>query len=532
MSHEQIMAALEPFIDRFQSFIAADPALRSQVRDLAKALLALTEEPQPTEAPIEVQPVASLVPAAPPITAPILDPPAPALNTHNGKEAADPPPKPLLRPERPVQPPLRTVQPMAAWKPMPVTDEDLPLIAARCRLKAEGARWAAARERLLREDADFDTEIEPHDRDIIARAKMLPDCFLWMCHRDKPMPADLTLYDDLAGCFDAAAAIATLLSVLLKDTSEEDTDTFEQALDLAAEAQSSLHVAIASMDGNTDADQIKLFNWLRTTGAERQILIRHFMRRDDPANPKLAEQLQRRIQQIDDKLQSFKNRSKRHRSLNNKLRYHLKLITDNVGQNRIYDWQKAMETVEELVNEGLPPSNREIRDLFLPVLDDIPETLDLSKNFKLVLREIDLFLAARPTKVELSAVSSAPTEDVRRAAELLRGQTIVLIGGDRRPMAVEALTAAFDLKELIWVEGRDQTYADFEPQVARPDVAVVILAIRWSRHGFGEVKEFCEKYNKLLVRLPGGYSPNQLAFHIMSQVGDRLGKVIVMTEAR
>jgi len=121
---------------------------------------------------------------------------------------------------------------------------------------------------------------------------------------------------------------------------------------------------------------------------------------------------------------------------------------------------------------------------------------------------------------------------VRRAAELLRGQTIVLIGGDRRPMAVEALTAAFDLKELIWVEGRDQTYADFEPQVARPDVAVVILAIRWSRHGFGEVKEFCEKYNKLLVRLPGGYSPNQLAFHIMSQVGDRLGKVIVMTEAR
>jgi len=260
-------------------------------------------------------------------------------------------------------------------------------------------------------------------------------------------------------------------------------------------------------------------------------LIRHFMRRDDPANPKAWGQLQKRVQQIEDKLQSIKHRSKRQRSLNSKLRYHLKLICDNLGQDRSYDWQKVMESVEDMVNEGLPPSNRELRDLFLPVLDDIPESLELSKNFKLVLREIDLFLAARPTKIELSEITSTPTEEVRRAAELLRGQTIVLIGGDRRPMAVEALTTAFELKELIWVEGRDQTYADFEPQVARADVAVVILAIRWSRHGFGEVKEFCDKYNKLLVRLPGGYSPNQLAFHIVSQVGDRLGKAIVMAEA-
>ena len=120
--------------------------------------------------------------------------------------------------------------------------------------------------------------------------------------------------------------------------------------------------------------------------------------------------------------------------------------------------------------------------------------------------------------------TTAPTEEVRRALELLRGHTVVLIGGDRRPQAAEALTEAFALKELIWVEGRDQTYADFEPHVARSDVSVVILAIRWSRHGFGEVKEFCDKYGKLLVRLPGGYNPNQLAFHIISQVGERLGK--------
>jgi hypothetical protein len=83
---------------------------------------------------------------------------------------------------------------------------------------------------------------------------------------------------------------------------------------------------------------------------------------------------------------------------------------------------------------------------------------------------------------------------------------------------------AFGLRELIWVEGRDQTYQDFEPDVARPEVAAVLLAIRWSRHGFGEVKAFCDKYDKPLVRLPGGYSPNLVAHHILSQIGERLAQ--------
>ncbi len=58
--------------------------------------------------------------------------------------------------------------------------------------------------------------------------------------------------------------------------------------------------------------------------------------------------------------------------------------------------------------------------------------------------------------------------------------------------------------------------------MARPDVAVVVLAIRWSSHSFGEVREFCERHGKPLVRLPGGYNPNQVAMQIMSQCSGRL----------
>jgi len=67
---------------------------------------------------------------------------------------------------------------------------DFLLIENRCRLKAEGARWAIARRRLLSNKADFATEVEPLDRDLIARAKLLPNCFLWLNHPNGPSSAD------------------------------------------------------------------------------------------------------------------------------------------------------------------------------------------------------------------------------------------------------------------------------------------------------------------------------------------------------
>ena len=56
----------------------------------------------------------------------------------------------------------------------------------------------------------------------------------------------------------------------------------------------------------------------------------------------------------------------------------------------------------------------------------------------------------------------------------------------------------------------------------RPDVAAVLLAIRWSSHSYGEVKSFCDDYDKPLIRLPAGYNTNQVAAQIMQQASGRL----------
>ncbi len=534
-----LRSALQPVLDRLEALAVNDALFRSQLRELGHALLALVEDPGPGDAKLEAQvlPAVASVPPAAAVDGVMVAPApaAPALGNGDITPAPRATPFPsnvpisVLFPRSPELPPAMSEDPPPspaqtpgspqAWGQRQVSDDELPIIVERCRLKAEGARWAATRRHRLKEGADFYTEIEPKDRDIIGRAKSLPDCFLWMCHRDGPAPADVTLYDILEGCFEAgAAAVSSLRSVIEGDESEQ---SFEHALDLVAEAQSAIRGAVASMDGRPDGDQLKMFFWLRGTAATRQILIRRYMRGDDQADPSKWPDLAERIKKFEATLQRSRDRDKRHKKLIDKIRYHAKRVKDHPESDRTGDWERIIEVVDELVCDGVPPSNRDIRDLLLGVLDDLTEKVETTKNFDLVMREIDRFIALRPNSVDKIS-EEKPSEEVRKAANLLRGRAVVLIGGDRRPRAEESLKSALGVSDLIWVGGRESTYIAFEPHVARPDVAVVLLAIRWSSHGFGEVKEFCEKYAKPLVRLPGGYNANQVAHNIVTQVGDRL----------
>jgi hypothetical protein len=85
------------------------------------------------------------------------------------------------------------------------------------------------------------------------------------------------------------------------------------------------------------------------------------------------------------------------------------------------------------------------------------------------------------------------------------------------------LRRALGLKDLVWIETKEHQAIDaFEPLIARADVALVLLAIRWSSHAFGDVKQICDLHAKLLVRLPGGYNPNQVAAQVLSQSSAQL----------
>lgn len=399
-------------------------------------------------------------------------------------------------------------------------ETDFTVIESRCRLKAEGARWAATRRRMLAEGADFYTEIDPVDRNIIEKAKKLPDCFLWMCHPSGPSPANLSLYEELAACFDTLADAVSLIKQIL-DESKNGRREFEKALDLLAEAQSAVRIAVFNVGWNTDTDQNDVFCWLKDTANKQQIFIHRFMRQDDPADPSQVLELAERIEAMDESVQEARRRARQQKKLLGKVKHKTSLIAGD-PDNSYEHWRILVATVDELVSDGLPPSNLELRESLLPVIDNIPDLSEIPQGFQLVLREIDRFMAAcSPPE---SPTVTPPTQEVLKITELLKGQAVVLIGGLRRPGAARALKEAFGLSELLWIETHEHESIDrFESYVARSDVAVVLLAIRWSSHAFGEVGDFCDKYGKPLVRLPRGYNPNQVAAQILSQCSDRLG---------
>lgn len=506
-------AALASIAERLISQASADRELRSQLRVLAQAVLEATETAEPEPTPLAV-PECEF-----PVTEISDGEPTEALPQEELQEVERSQPLPELtlgQPKPFVEPAAPSYSPRLA----PPSDADLHLIERRCQLKAEGARWAASRRRLIAEGAFFDVDIEPVDQEIIAKAKAIPDCFLWMNNATTaPSPPDLRGFETVARCFEAVADVLSLLRHILNEPDQHQSE-FEQCLDLLAEAQSALRKAILDIDGPTDTDQMQVYNWLKTTSNEHQIFIQRHMRTNDPADPSQWEDLAARIEVVDASMQETQRQAKQRRKLMNKIRHKLSLIADDPDGAEAH-WEILVATVDDLINDGLPPSNRELRELLLPAIDKLPDLPKIPQGFELVLREIDRFLALSPSPDGTSATQPIP--QVQKVANLLQGRSMVLIGGERRRGSEKSLKDAFKLRELIWIETREHQSIDgFEPSVARPDVAVVLLAIRWSSHSHGDVKDFCDRHGKPLVRLPTGYNPNQVAVQIMEQCSERL----------
>lgn len=501
MSNE-LVTALATVVDRLTPVIAEDADLRSALRLVIAPIFdghqenGVVEPETEQESTVESQATLTAVEAQPEQNGPL-----PILDIGSAAEAAPPP----------------THEDVAARAMRPVTAAVLPEIESRCRLKAEAARWAAARQRRLQEGVDFRADIAPKDRKIIAKAKEM-DCFLWMNQPHTPMPEDLSLMENVAGCFEALALAVSVVQQI-GDDHDAHGDMFVRSLDLAAEAQSALRSAIGQIDGPSDDDQHKAYRWLREVAAEKSIYIQRYMRVNDTADPRSWPEIQSRIESLNGEFQDARKREKQRRNRIKKVRYHAELIESGKGSD--HDLDTIVDTVVDMVSEGIPASNREIRDALLPIIDDLPEEAAVPLEFQYVLREIDRYLSTRSPQP--AQPDRPPSPDVVKVAKLLSRKSIVVIGGERRPHVYEALKKAFQLRELTWLAREDyESAARFEDYVARKDVKVVLLATRFSPHGYGNVSQLCEKYSKPLVWLPKGLNPNQVAHQILSQCGKRL----------
>lgn len=415
--------------ERLIAMAAEDDDLRADLRALAVAILAATETPPPPAAVAPEGPTSEGVPGPP---AARDEPDAAAMPTDE-----DEPLRELTLGRSRASPAGTRPVAGATTGPAVVVDEvDLDEIEARCRLKAEWARRAASRLRRMREGADPGAEVAPQDRAIAAWADRLADCVFWADSSDSSRTADVSLLDDVGGCFEAVAEA----SALVRGGVVGRPGRLGRTLPWLAAAQSALRAAIRRIGAPDDPDQLHAFDWLKATSARHGIYLKRSMRADDPADPTRWADLLARIERA------------------------------GAGDEA----NRKGAAIEQ------PRSHRK------PVRDE-------------------------------------PGDEVGEARRLLRGRGVVLIGGIARPESKKMLEAALGLKELTWIETKEhQSIAAFEPAIARPDVALVLLAIRWSSHAFGDVKRYCDRHGKPMVRLPGGFGANQVASQILAQCSGKL----------
>ncbi len=265
-------------------------------------------------------------------------------------------------------------------------DLDLVLFERRCRLKAEACDWAERRQRLTEGGADFRAEVRPYD-EILERAGGLPGCYLWMCSPDAPAPQFDGAYELLARNFETLSdALAHARRV--EEKRDDFPEALERAIDLLAEAQSAVRVAVMALGRERgDFDQNGVHLWLRETTSPRQAFVGRHMRADDPASPtgwaELAARIDSEVAKIEAGLQAAARRSK----LLGRVRHKALLIER--GQDVESSWRILVESVETILADGLPPSDRRLRDTLASVFDEAPEWAAESEGLQLLAREFD-----------------------------------------------------------------------------------------------------------------------------------------------
>ena len=484
---DELAEALVALFERLGPYVQTDAQLRDAVTGLGRAIASWTEQlgPPPQIPP----PVADqALPPAPPVVIPsdfsLAKPPAPIVRAPTVQDEDD----------------------------RGITPVELSVIARRCQLKAEAARVMAARKR--------GHNSLPSPDDLVKRAGSLPDCDLWMLHPGDYVDAPKA-WEDLAGAFAVGAEAADLLAVLNELPDGLAERHRERVLYAVAEAQAMMWAGLLDVHRRVDNDQVHLFVHVRESARASQIYINRYLKREDRVAADTWPALLSRIAVLKEQLSEARGKARmRDKGLTN-LKYKLRKMAE-LPANAATEWPRVLELLDEVVAAGVPASNADVRELLLPVLDTLPEDQEPGPHAERVFQAVNEYLATRPAPGPVAG-EEEPSEEVQAVADLLRGREVVLIGGVERAASARAIERSFDLSALNWISTRPhESVTIFEPAVARPAVAVVLLAIRWASHSYGDVKDYCEKYGKPMVYLTAGYNPNQIAHQILAQVGDRL----------
>jgi hypothetical protein len=414
-----------------------------------------------------------------------------------------------------------------------VSDDDLTTMIERCRLKAEGARWAIERDERIRDGADFKLEVKPCDLEIIDRAKQVPNCFLWMNQPRSDIRTQANDFKLIADCFDALAETIMTLNVSL---TSDDAEQLIQAVELVAEAQSGLRTAVSRVEDHPDTDQQLAYHWLRNRASKDRFYISRFMKITDPAEPENCLNIQQQAIEFREATR-IASPSKQKNSWLEKARFHLrKIASDPIGADD-YDWTKVADAVDRWVTDGGSINSRELRDLLVPVIDDVPD-IEFAANFENV---IDLLISTSVPEsapqldvpmlehaltknqpiAETNEVETDSSLEVKQVSQWLRDKRLLLFAGELDQELFDQIVQSFQLASLTWVP-QEQHHAEIDTHNNDVDLVAVLVTNQWETLLWDEVSETTTRTSLPAIRLPSNCNPHQIAVQVIKQCPDRL----------
>jgi hypothetical protein len=275
----------------------------------------------------------------------------------------------------------------------------------------------------------------------------------------------------------------------------------------------------------------------------RGIMLHRYMKLDDWADPSAHDRLCRELLSISRRLEATRSRGKAMRELRKSCGCILKDYRQYGEEGSLELWSKVDHAIRELVQGGMKANDAELRELLLPLIDLLPESvfsgegegsdaeLEVSREFRQVAESVLDFVEAEgaESELELELEKEEESEDeelnpcVERVRELLRGRTLVVVGGVCKPHARKRLIQGLQLEDVRWLTARKQDkVSTFRSRLT--GAAAVILLTKVIGHKHNDVRDMCREMEIpcAQTRVSSGYSVNQIASVILEQVSDQL----------
>lgn len=527
--------SLAELIERFlDEQLQKSPALQDLARHLATLTLQRLEQLDRADSPQPGRPEPTL-------------PAAPAPSNIVGPSAIVPLQIGNARIDIPVTGPSHTIgaaREAAAGGPLRQDDEqdylertararaiDLERISMRCRIKA-----VSCRHQILRQNQERDTpeEFESRQRmnDLIAQAKAIPDCFLWMFFR-KGLPTSDEQLELIARCYEAMADAAELCHAMEPIDYWPNEDLVREALQLLSTTSSALRVSLEeTWLTQPDIDQNEVHQWLKLVTAEHRYHVRHHMQLNDPADPEVdAPAARTKACEMLSQLKEQRAGRERAERLLKMALYHAQKVRDAAESPYDtdppdHDCQKVNDAIDDLIAldpQGLDGMIRELAAVASP--DAFPDGIEAHARLVTAAAQnaADSKPKSKPTD-EDAPQGRTWSDDVIRVRKMFDGGQIVVVGGEPRRDAIERMIDAFELDGVEWPELTEHGSAEpMRAPISNAQTRLVVVIIKLTGHEHADrARDFAKQASVPLVHMPAGYNPEQIAAEVLNQASTQL----------